>query len=301
MERTIPFAIRSVRSGLVLLALLSLTLFCTSTVKAGSTPATAITSSACNYPIAASGDYMLETDIGPCAPGEDGILIYASDVTLHLNGHTINGSAVPENCDGSIGIYVSSANAPTNVTDVNVVGPGTLSNWQIGFASSYSNKSTVSFTKVAAECAEPISSFGFIVDGTTSQWILLGNEVHEPGENSAGFGLSGSGHYAAGNSVDDTLEVVDCSECIVFGNFASDDSGGIYVDGGSKNQIVANTTENNTGASGIWLTGGTMGNVVSLNRSLGNTPYDMEDDSAGCGTNRWDRNTFRTANETCIR
>jgi parallel beta-helix repeat protein len=300
MEQTILLAFRSMRTGLTLLALLSLTFFCTSTAKAAPTPVTHIISSACNYEIAASGDYKLDTDIGPCAPGEDGILIYASDVTLHLNGHTINGSNVPGNCDGYIGIFVSSANQPTNITGVNVVGPGVLSNWQIGFGSSYSAKSSVSFTKVTANCAAPISSFGFIIDGTTSRWILLGNVVDEPGENTAGFGVSGKGHYVAGNRVDDTLEVVDCSNCIVFGNFASNDSAGIYVYGGSNNQIVANTTENNTGYSGILLTGGTTGNFVSLNRSLGNTPFDMEDDNPGCGTDKWDRNLFKTANERCI-
>jgi len=41
-------------------------------------------------------------------------------------------------------------------------------------------------------------------------------------------------------------------------------------------------------------------NLVSLNRSLNNTSYDMEDDSPGCGTDKWVRNKFETANESCI-
>ena len=112
MEQTILLAFRTMRTGLTLLAVLSLTLFCTSNAKAAPTPVTHIISSACNYQIAASGDYKLDTNIGPCAPGEDGIQVLASDVTLHLNGHTINGSNDPGNCDGSIGIFVSSQMRP---------------------------------------------------------------------------------------------------------------------------------------------------------------------------------------------
>src|SRR5207245_10281329 len=39
------------------------------------------------------GNYVLAGDVGPCAPGTDGIDIEASNVKLHLNGHTIAGTA----------------------------------------------------------------------------------------------------------------------------------------------------------------------------------------------------------------
>lgn len=61
------------------------------------------------------------------------------------------------------------------------------------------------------------------------------------------------------------------------------------MDGGSNNQILANTTENNIGYPGVWLTGGTTGNLVSLNTSLNNTPHDMQDDNPACGTDKWAR------------
>jgi parallel beta-helix repeat protein len=282
---------------LTLLAVLSISLFCASKAKAAPTP---ITSSACNNFITASGAYILQTDIGPCAPGDVGIWISVSNVNLYMNGHTLNGSTVPGNCDGSVGVFAASFDETTVISGVNVIGPGKMSNWQIGLASTHSTKSSVSFTKVTADCSAPVNSYGIVVDGTTSRWTFLGNVVQEPGNTSAGLDLGGSGHYVAGNSVNDTLEIVDCTGCVVFGNFATNDSGGIYVSGGSNNQILANTTENNTGFSGILLTGGTTGNLVSLNRSLNNTPYDMEDDSPGCGTDKWERNTFKTANKTCI-
>lgn len=299
MKQTILLASRGVRLGLTLLAVLSITVFCASKAKAAPTP-TPITSSACNNNITAPGAYKLEADIGPCAPGDIGIWISASNVTLYLNGHTLNGSTVPENCDGLVGVFVASIDETTLIKDVNVIGPGKMTNWQIGLDSTHSTKSSVSFTKVTANCSASIASYGITVDGATSKWTFLGNVVDEPGINSAGIDLAGSGHYIAGNSVNDTLAIFDCTDCVLFGNFASHDSGGIYVSGGSNNQIVANTTESNTGYSGILLTGGTTGNLVSLNRSLNNSPYDMEDDSPNCGTNKWLRNSFKTANETCI-
>ena len=301
MKRTVLHAIRSARPGLTLLAVLSITLFCASRAKAAPIPPpTPITSSTCNDFITASGAYILQTDIGPCAPGDVGIWISVSNVTLYLNGHTLNGSTAAESCDGFVGVFAASFDETTLISGINVIGPGKLSNWQIGVESTHSTKSSVSFTKVSADCSASVDSYGISIDGTTSQWTLLGNVVQEPGINSAGLVLGGRGHYVAGNSVNDTLEIIDCTDCVVFGNFASSDSGGIYVSGGSNNQILANTTENNTGYSGILLTGGTTGNLVTLNRSLNNTPYDMEDDSPECGTDKWLRNNFKTANETCI-
>jgi parallel beta-helix repeat protein len=303
MKQTILLAIRSARPGLPLLAVLSITLLCTSPAKAATIP---IKSSACDNFITAPGDYTLETDIGPCGPGDIGFLIFASNVTLHLNGHKINGSAVPGNCDGTIGILVSAEftdpSSITNTTGVHVVGPGTLSNWQQGFQANLSSSSSLSLTKVTANCAAKFS-FGIIIDA--SQWTLLGNTVEEPGDNSEGILALGNGNYIAGNSVNDSLVLYDGNNNIVFGNFASNNSGGIVVAGGGDNQILANTTDNNNGGPGILLTedgagSSTTGNLVSLNRSLNNTPYDVEDDNPGCGTDKWVRNNFKTANESCI-
>ena len=302
MKRTFWLAIRNVRPGLTLLAVLSITLFCTSAAKASTPTPTPITSSACNYFITASGAYILQTDIGPCAPGDVGIWVTVSNVTLYLNGHTLNGSTVPANCDGFIGVFVASFDETTMVTGVNVIGPGVMKDWQYGFASTHSTKSSVSFTKTTAACVAPATgiSFGLSVDGSTSQWAFLGNVVQEPGNSSAGMALGGNGHYVVGNRVNDSLVLIKSSNSIVSGNFANNNSGGIQVYGGSNNQILANTTENNSGGPGIILNGGTTGNLISLNTSLNNTPYDMEDDSPACGTNKWELNKFKLANQTCI-
>lgn len=324
MKRTILLAMRSARPGLTLLAALSITLFCASAAKAANT--IPITSNACNYNITAPGDYTLESDIGPCGPGDAGILIIlaGSNVTLHLNGHTINGSAVPENCDGAVGILAIGLGFP-NITGVHVIGPGTLSNWQLGFFAESTSSSSVSNTKVTAHCTattiNPNNNLGFFLDPSTSQWTLLGNVV-EAGDNFTGIVVEGNGNYIAGNRVNDTivfdgssnnyisgnnvngtsLVLIDSSNNVVFGNFAINDSdgSGIFDFGGSGNSIISNTTVNNKGGPGIWLTGGSTGELVTLNRSLNNTPYDLEDDSPGCGANTWQRNTFKTASQPCI-
>ena len=65
--------------------------------KAGTT--ITITQSTCPIMITQPGEYDLATDVGPCTPGTDGIDILASDVTLHLDGHTIKGSATAGTCN----------------------------------------------------------------------------------------------------------------------------------------------------------------------------------------------------------
>jgi len=302
-------AIRNVRPGSTLLAVLSFTLLCTSAAKAATIP---ITSNACGYYITAPGDYTLETDIGPCEDA-NGLYIFASDVTLHLNGHTISST-----CGAAgWGIFVYGAAGP--LTGVHVVGPGTLKDWEIGVAAFTTSNSSVSLLKVTANC----STFteGFYLDSTLSQWTLLGNVIEGPGDNqswgifsvasgntivgnsvndSMVFSEGSSNNYIAGNILSDTLVLYYASNNVVFGNFVSNSVGsGIYDYAGSNNQILANTTDNNKGP-GIQLTGGTTGELVTLNQSLNNTPWDMEDDNPACGTDNWQRNTFKTANQTCI-
>jgi hypothetical protein len=64
------------------------------------------------------GDYILTKDLQ--CPG-NGVLVFASRVTLNLNGHNIAGSG-PYN----VGILV------TPVSEVTIVGPSTISNFGTG-------------------------------------------------------------------------------------------------------------------------------------------------------------------------
>jgi parallel beta-helix repeat protein len=312
MKSVFLHAIRNVRPGRFLLAVLAITLVCASAAKAAPVPPPIkITSSSCNYVILDPGVYSLETDIGPCGPGSYGIVIEASNVTVYLNGHTLNGSAVPENCDGVVGInpFLNFFGGGPS-TNVNIVGPGNIENFQYGVEAVFTSNSSASFLKITSNCAQLQSnsgfypSFGFYIDYSASNWTLLGNEVHMPvttgagGVDAAMIIFSGD-NYIAGNSVNDSIWLFG-SVNVLFGNFFSNGRSGIQLYGASNNQIIANTTDNNSGNNGIWLDAGSIGNLVTLNRSLHNTPYDMEDDSPGCGTNKWVRNNFKTANQACI-
>ena len=85
MIRNVLATIQKERLGPSILAAFPFILLCTPSAKAGTTT----TQSTCPVLIAQAGDYSLGTDVGPCLPGVDGIDIVASNVTLHLNGHTI--------------------------------------------------------------------------------------------------------------------------------------------------------------------------------------------------------------------
>jgi hypothetical protein len=85
MTSSVLATIRKASLGLSLLATISIILLSASPAKAGIT----ITQSTCPIVIDQPGTYFLATDVGPCAPGVDGIDISASNVTLQLAGHTI--------------------------------------------------------------------------------------------------------------------------------------------------------------------------------------------------------------------
>ena len=66
------------------------------------------------------GEYNLKTDVA-CS-STDGIDIQASDVTLHLEHHTIKGSSAASTCNASTGIFVSPKAGARMLTDVRVLG-----------------------------------------------------------------------------------------------------------------------------------------------------------------------------------
>jgi len=315
MKWNVLVNIRMARLALTLLATLSITLLWASPAKAGTT-----TINTCGTTITKSGVYTLGTNLS-CASGVDGIDITASNVTLLLNSHTISG-ATSGNCNISNGIFVDGPSG------VNVVGPGTISNFVIGFFVENSAGGSVSFTTVTAPLAG-CPPAGTISHGFetrfSSNWTLLGNVVREAEQYSGGIDVffdasqtpvgMDSHNNVIGNNVNDSITLLDNNKSNIIGNTASNNYGGIFVLGGSNNNIAANTTNNNVAAcsgsvlvcsgDGIALTSDlngvpTSGNNVDGNTSFGNSPYDMEDDSPDCGTDKWEGNHFKTANVPCI-
>jgi hypothetical protein len=300
-------AIQRAKLALVLLAAVSITLLWASPAKAGTT----ITNGTCPVMITQPGEYSLGTNVGPCAPGVDGILIVASNVTLHLNGHTISGTATSGTCNSSSGIHVMGTSSLTPLTMVRVLGTGTITNFVTGFLAENSAGSFVKFVTVTQTPPTPCSdyTFGFDIKASSSQWKLEGNVVREPGDTSAGIVIRTGANDCdlVRNNVNDTISVNGNNNTIV-NNTANDNAGGIFVTG-NNNEIHANTTNNNSTEPGIWLTCNNLsgncasGNKISGNTSLNNSPFDMEDDSPGnnCDSNKWVGNKFKTANPmSCI-
>jgi parallel beta-helix repeat protein len=300
----------------LLLAAISITLLWASVAKA----ATEITQSSCPVVITKPGDYLLGTNVGPCENGVNGIQIQASGVSLVLNGHTITGAGPASGqCSTGTGISVGLANAPM-LKKVAIVGGGTISNFIVGVLGQNSaNSSVTGVTALAPQCDS--LGFGIVVASPGGGWTLVNNVVREPGISSYGIALGVDGNTLAGNNVIDSIgvgiglidgspAVVGSSKNTITNNIANDNLGGVLVyPGSTNNQIVNNITNDNntaglctpsTPCSGVWLMEGATGNYVIGNTSFGNIPFDMEDDNANCGSNKWQINHFKTASEPCI-
>jgi parallel beta-helix repeat protein len=190
------------------------------------------------------------------------------------------------------------------VSGVGILGVGTVSNFTVGFRAQNSSDSFVKSVTVTAQC--PSFSDGFDVLAPGGGWTLQKNVVREPGISSSGIFLFGvDNNNLVGNDVNDSMSIVDSSKNTIINNTASDNFGGIFVVGfhsvSQNNQIHANTTNNNTLSFGLDLGLGATNNNITGNKSFGNDPFDMQDDNANCGGNKWEGNHFNTANQSCIK
>ena len=291
---------RKAKLSVTVLSAISIILLWPSPAKAGTT----ITQSACPVLIAQSGEYDLATDVGPCLPGVDGIDIEASGVTLHLDGHNIIGSASAAVCNTSNGIHVGLPAPTPMLSQVHVLGDGTISNFFIGFRAENSAGSFVKFVTVTGACANEFS-FGFAILRPGGQWKLQGNVVREPGATSEGIIVQGvDDNDLVRNDVNDTIGFLNSNNNTVVNNTASDNQGGIafgfFGQPSNNNEIHANTTDNNSLNSGLSIDVGSTGNNVTGNSAFNNFPFDMQDNNPNCDSNKWQGNHFGTANQPCI-
>ena len=293
--------IRNARPSVNLVAAISFILLCTSSAKAG----TMITQSTCPVVILQSGEYDLATDVGPCLPGVDGIDIVASGVTLHLNGHNIIGSADPTVCNASDGIHVGLPAPTPMLSQVRVLGPGTISNFGAPSASAgfFAENSAGSFVKfVTVTC--PVGSVGFFIAGPGGQWKLQGNVVREgpPNDFCNILLINADDNELVGNNLNNAI-CISSSNNTVVNNTINDGANGIETRGlTTNNEIHANTINNNKPFSGITIAASSTANNITGNKSFGNSPYDMEDDNPGCDSNKWEGNHFDagSASQSCI-
>lgn len=269
----------------------------------GASPAHAFTNvTGCGQTLATPGEYILTTDLH-CS-GTDGIDIAASDVILHLAGHTIASTV----CAGA-GISVGS------VSRVKIDG-GTVSGFTDGIVLAASS-SRVTGVTVTAACV-----FGIALSGVGNQ--VDTSVVTLSGLDGIGIGMA-SGTVIRNNDISDNARVgVDIS------NFSNDNvvanniinrngiragqQGGVAIFNGAGNRIENNALNNNvngieiesphntvsgntvsgSASTGIFVVLTASSSTVTLNTVLGSASGDLSDDSATCSGNVWKNNTFQT-------
>ena len=268
----------------------------------GASPAHASTNvTACGQTLAAPGAYVLTRDLQ--CNGTDGIAITASDVVLHLAGHTIASTV----CAGA-GISVGGGSR------VNIDG-GTVRGFTDGIVLAATG-SRVSGVTVTGACV-----FGIALSGVANQ--VDTSVVTLSGLDGIGIGAA-SGTVIRSNDISDNARVgVDIS------NFSNDNvvsnniinrngilsgQGGVAIFNGSGNRIENNALNHNLNGIEIeaphnMVTGNTVSgsaslgifvvltassSTVTVNTVLGSASGDLSDDSATCSGNSWKGNTFQT-------
>jgi hypothetical protein len=255
-----------------------------------------ITQATCPVAIVAPGDYRLDTDL-TCQPGENGVVITASNVTFRLDGHHITGST-PGTCGTGVGIVVGAVTGPM-LSRVRLIGEGTVENFGTGIRAQNTAQSTLKNVTVTVEC--PFPSDAVTLFGPGGDWKIEGNTVRGPLD-SSGISLVGiDGNVLVRNDVNNTIDLIPSRDNIIVDNVAS--GGGILLFRGSNGNEIHGNTANDTPAAGagIGIVLGATANTVTGNTALNNAAFDLFDGNPGCDANKWKGNTFATANQTCIR
>jgi hypothetical protein len=276
----------------------------TALVMLSASPAHAVTFiTTCSQTLSTPGTYVLKTDL-TCPGATTGVVINASNVTLHLVGHTITGDA----CNGN-GIVVNGG-----FTGITVDG-GTVRGFIDGIVL-YSANSRVTAMTVTKAC-----TFGLAISGTSNQ--VDTSSVTLSGMDGIGIGAA-SGIVIRSNYIADNARVgVDISNGssktvvqsnIISRNGLTSGQGGVALFNGAGNVITGNSLDGNfngieveapsntvsgnvlrnTVQTGIFVTSvGTPSSVIS-NVVYGSGFVDMSDDSPTCGTDTWQKNSFLT-------
>ncbi len=300
MSKLSAIVCRNLKLSTGLLTAISSILFWCTPASAGTT----IAQTTCPVLIAQSGEYTLATDVGPCLPGIDGIDIEASSVTLHLNGHNIIGSLDSTVCNTSHGILIGLPAPAPILSQVKILGAGTISNFHEGLHAESSAGSFAKFVTVTGSCSNEFT-FGFVIAGPGGQWKLQENVVREPGASSQGIVIEhADDNDLVRNNVNDSIQFLDSNNNTVVNNVANDSPQGGIVIGtvlpSNNNEIHANTTYNNSFGNGITIESGSTGNDSTGNTAFGNVLFDLFDGNPNCDSNKWQGNHFGTANQPCL-
>jgi len=246
----------------------------------------------CGFNISSPGDYQLTADL-TCPGANAAINIFASGVSLKLNGHTIT-SSTPQAF--AYGIHVF---APTGrLNHVGIQGPGKLQGFGTGI-----------WIDTADYVQVDLITFSRNVTG-----LVAANDNY----------VTVASNIVGGSVTDNGLVLLGCTSSVITQNDASGNNTGIVVFGGGSANTVSNNTANGNIYDGISVNLGSgtrvYGNVTNGNGSFGievgplgtgtqvfsntsslaNGVSDLADDSATCSGNVWGNNVFQTANVSCI-
>jgi parallel beta-helix repeat protein len=81
--------------------------------------------------------------------------------------------------------------------------------------------------------------------------------------------------------------------------FSMNGRAGVFLQTNSNDNHLNNNQTNGNRFIGIRVVSGSS-NHINGNTALGNPAIDLDDDNANCDDNKWNGNTFNTANQPCI-
>ena len=238
----------------------------------------------CGDTINSPGNYFLRADC--LAPIGFQITITASNVTLHLMGHTIRSPGLV----GSFGGFGINAH---DVSNVRILGPGMITG-------DFTN--AVLFQNVSNSVVKNVSfddnGVGIVLVESNGNKIFK-NEIHN---NGFGIFLIDSDHNEIeGNEANNNFVGIfleGSNDNKVERNEANENRDiGIFLNRSNDNKIAGNEANDNEDV-GILLIG--FGNHIKKNSARRNG-IDLRDTNATCDNNRWEDNTFDTSDPSfCI-
>jgi parallel beta-helix repeat protein len=240
--------------------------------------ARAITS--CGTVINRPGMYFLANDLTQCE--SFGVSLAASSVRIELRGHTIQ--LTGDTNDAAI----NAAGGDTGLSELEIVGPGTLTGGFEGI-----NLQNVHHSKVHGlmilrnSFGMAVNSGDFTSDTTAAATVSANNEIFDnviTGNNGHGITVNGG------------------NENLFFRNNVSGNNNGgvgllLYT---AKNNIATENTADANYGWGIYIASQSSGNKVMRNAAFGNSNSDLNDESGACAQNTWADNSFASNTPSCI-
>jgi hypothetical protein len=235
----------------------------------------------CSKVIDRAGRYFLAKDLKMCQ--DFGVSITVSNVELELRDHTIQG---PSNQGGLINV-----GGNTGVSNIQIVGPGTLTGGSVGIFFQNVQCSQVNNLVVVG------NTLGIVVTGTSGGGGNICEAVVGPGDLVSVPTMTGTtstdnefrDNVVAGQIMDG-VDVTVPHNRFIHNNLSRNGGHGLLLT--ADNNIVSHNTVDSNGTIGIDVFG--FGSIIDDNTALGNA-IDLQDENNGiCTANTWTDNSFNS-------